>query len=239
MFVPTDSTRITFCGRPCYYRHKAEQGRYRQGMREYARGNGRYVQVGILRACRLCGRECWGKWITLCSEECTKAYNLSIRPDTLKAGRERYYANRVNKHTHCTECGAWMGNGFHNGRRYCDGCAERRHEEYVSRYRKSAAGKAARRSDRSRRRARMRGVKVVAVPAIEIFGRDEWKCQRCRRKTRPDWNMNHNLYPTMDHIIPLSRGGEHLPSNIQTLCRRCNTSKGVQVGGDQLLLDTR
>lgn len=40
----------------------------------------------------------------------------------------------------------------------------------------------------------------------------------------------------MDHIIPLSKGGHHVPSNIQTLCRACNIAKKNKVGGDQLLL---
>lgn len=29
----------------------------------------------------------------------------------------------------------------------------------------------------------------------------------------------------VDHIIPLSRGGKHLPSNIQLLCQPCNNHK--------------
>ena len=35
-----------------------------------------------------------------------------------------------------------------------------------------------------------------------------------------------NGRPTVDHIVPLSMGGEHEWDNLQLLCKRCNTSKG-------------
>jgi|SRR5580693_3447503 5-methylcytosine-specific restriction endonuclease McrA len=34
--------------------------------------------------------------------------------------------------------------------------------------------------------------------------------------------------PTIDHIVPLSRGGSNWPDNIQLLCLPCNDSKGVK-----------
>lgn len=48
-----------------------------------------------------------------------------------------------------------------------------------------------------------------------IFKRDGFKCLKC-------WNIN-NLQ--IDHIIPISKGGENKISNLQTLCNSCNSVK--------------
>jgi 5-methylcytosine-specific restriction endonuclease McrA len=34
---------------------------------------------------------------------------------------------------------------------------------------------------------------------------------------------------TVDHIVPLARGGTNWISNIQGLCRRCNSVKGAKL----------
>lgn len=54
--------------------------------------------------------------------------------------------------------------------------------------------------------------------AREVFERDAYRCVACR-----GW---HDL--TVDHIMPSSRGGSDDPANLQTLCRRCNSSKGAR-----------
>lgn len=78
----------------------------------------------------------------------------------------------------------------------------------------------------------------------EVFFRDAFTCQHCgwaatisdERALSYDGSCTvcgHGNYLTLDHIIPLSRGGEpRNPDNLQTLCHRCNARKGVRVGVD-------
>ena len=44
--------------------------------------------------------------------------------------------------------------------------------------------------------------------------------------SRPCYNCATKEDLSIDHIIPLSRGGRHSIGNLQTLCRPCNSSKG-------------
>jgi len=51
-----------------------------------------------------------------------------------------------------------------------------------------------------------------------VFERDHLQCQSCG-KTLLETDL------TIDHIIPLARGGKNDISNLQTLCRHCNQRK--------------
>ena len=55
--------------------------------------------------------------------------------------------------------------------------------------------------------------------------RDCFTCKICGIST----NDEKNLLLEIDHIIPLSKGGITSEENLQTLCWRCNRSKGVKV----------
>lgn len=56
-----------------------------------------------------------------------------------------------------------------------------------------------------------------------LFARDDYRCQYCHR-TQAELKPRECL--TRDHLIPLSRGGTNLWSNVVTACSSCNTRKG-------------
>lgn len=80
-----------------------------------------------------------------------------------------------------------------------------------------------RRSNREKNRAwqqayrakRKSGDGVTAAQWIAILDLYRWQCLAC----------GETESITMDHIVPLSRGGRHEPSNIQPLCKSCNSRK--------------
>lgn len=95
-----------------------------------------------------------------------------------------------------------------------------------------------RRANNSRRDKVLRGAYVANVNRRLIFERDNWKCGLCRKAVRRTSVVPHPLAPTIDHIIPISRGGTHEPANVQCAHFRCNALKrdGVMEGGEQLRL---
>ncbi len=52
-----------------------------------------------------------------------------------------------------------------------------------------------------------------------IYRRDGLQCLNC--------GSPNNL--TLDHIVPVSRGGKSHSRNLQTLCRSCNARKGARL----------
>jgi hypothetical protein len=71
----------------------------------------------------------------------------------------------------------------------------------------------------------------LTIPRFKrvIFVRDNFTCQACRVK--PTWINEHGvILPDLnklavDHIYPFAKGGKTEISNLQCLCRKCNSRK--------------
>jgi 5-methylcytosine-specific restriction endonuclease McrA len=59
----------------------------------------------------------------------------------------------------------------------------------------------------------------------QIKERDGYTCKHCGLSVSEE----PHLLLEIDHIIPVSKGGLTTESNLQTLCWRCNRSKGAKM----------
>ncbi|MER5843700.1 HNH endonuclease [Streptomyces prasinus] len=78
----------------------------------------------------------------------------------------------------------------------------------------------------ARRRMRMLEAQTSEVFApLDVHTRDGWTCQLCCEPIDQAIAWPHPKSPSVDHIIPLSRGGAHALSNVQSAHLGCNSSK--------------
>lgn len=69
----------------------------------------------------------------------------------------------------------------------------------------------------------MKATGVTRTQRQRILDRDGHKCQSC--------GATESL--CMDHILPISRGGDSSDDNLQVLCSACNTKKGNKIDGEE------
>ena len=74
------------------------------------------------------------------------------------------------------------------------------------------------------------GVKIKKLPHApdkklrkQIMERDNYTCQICQK------HMPDEVGLQIDRIIPISKGGKTVASNLRVLCNKCNGSKGAKL----------
>ena len=189
------------------------------------------------RPCAACGTPFHpvGYLTSTCSPECARLHRhegastpIVIRPcrrctqPFLAHGRRLTCSpcstNR-SRFSSCRQCGRTFTDGIR--RLYCD-----------STCRKASPKEAAsRRLARDRRRARLRGLPAERVDRLAVYERDGWCCQLCGLSVDRNAAVPQPLAPTLDHIIPIAKGGPHTYTNVQLAHFACNSRKGDATGG--------
>lgn len=86
--------------------------------------------------------------------------------------------------------------------------------------------------------AKRRGARREAVDYLLVFARDDWRCQICRKPVLEKHSFPHPQSATVDHIVPLSKGGSHTLENVQLAHFGCNARRHNR-GPAQLRMEAR
>lgn len=98
-----------------------------------------------------------------------------------------------------------------------------------------------RRTVRSRRRSLRHALTWDGITDLEIWERDGWRCQipECKYRSRKigrRYKYPDPRSPGIDHIIPLSLGGDDTAVNKRAAHHGCNMARGNRMGDEQLPL---
>lgn len=105
---------------------------------------------------------------------------------------------------------------------------EQRREEARLRTRAWVAANRERASDSARRRrARKRGVAYEPINTLRVAERDGWICGICGGAIEPALRYPEPLSKSLDHALPLSRGGSHTYDNVRITHLVCNIRRNA------------
>lgn len=65
-----------------------------------------------------------------------------------------------------------------------------------------------------------------SVTLKSVYDKFHGKCNYCGKSLNFNGDPKAKDYPTIDHMIPISKGGFHEWDNVQLLCKHCNCKKG-------------
>jgi endogenous inhibitor of DNA gyrase (YacG/DUF329 family) len=167
--------------------------------------------------CKMCGKEIINRHESYCSDECRKEKARQYHYEISKAKKG------LKEHI-CNECGNTFIPEYGNKRRgYCS---------------RQCMNRSINRNAHHIRRIRLKNGFIESVYKARIFKRDNGMCQICGKKVSIKQKAPHPYSASLDHIIPLAKGGTHEPKNVRLVHFICNSIKsdGVSNGGDQLLL---
>jgi 5-methylcytosine-specific restriction endonuclease McrA len=149
----------------------------------------------------------------------------------------RHHLSRADYHTlimnrRCRQCDAPIPESSSIRARFCSGrtCLQRfniRRWSEANRDRVQELGRAG----AQRRRARLAEVIVESFSHREIFERDRWVCQLCRGPVIATIKHPDPMSPSLDHIIPLAKYGNHTRANVQLAHLLCNLRKADKLLG--------
>lgn len=145
---------------------------------------------------------------------------------------EDFYPHKRYKNNYCLECKECIKiRGAQYRKTHKKEIAKKDHEYYEihkkeivwkrRKYYQTPNGKLMDQRKKHKRRARKKNTKITLTANQwgKILINQNNRCNICNKK------FTKKRFATMDHIIPLSLGGDLTFENIQALCSSCNSSK--------------
>lgn len=163
-------------------------------------------------------------FVAKCCFRCSKSFESNLSHKKFcsedcryKFQRESYEYRPIELIEWVCECGIkFFRSHWRDRRKYCDDC---RLKYQRARYRMKTV------------RRQSLTVKPSRLSCDEVAARDNYVCHICDGWVDMSLPRTSGLGATVDHVIPLSKGGSDEPENLRLAHWACNVRKGSKVHG--------
>jgi 5-methylcytosine-specific restriction endonuclease McrA len=227
--APIMGKQLRYCSPSC--RNKAK------GVRQYdpAKRQTRYLTKGFgTRTCDVCGETYTATYADqrTCGRLCGQIMRRTNMGQALEyVLPEGYLAKRLRKQQRveivktCAQCGCVVPKGKH----LCVDCLALLACERRRVYRSTPNGRAGHWQHKQMQRARRAGVACERVDPRVVYARDDWTCHVCGEPIDMDAPARTPRSATIDHVVPLSKGGAHSMENVRPAHFLCNCIKSDHI----------
>lgn len=200
-YMPRDRAYNKYCSRDCYFKKQTQKKERNDAIKNLIR------TLANIHDCPACGVRYIGTGI--CCPACAKDY-YKQRAKERQLQQQREMGIKV-YYNECKDC----GRVFATNKRLVKYCSTRcrKHGENRSRER------------RTWKKLRANGYVDYSITLTKLVKRDKGICHICGSKVDIKADSNSGLYPSIDHIIPKSKGGTHTWDNVALAHRDCNSKK--------------
>ena len=219
-YVPVQKDRDTFCSRECSYAHKRDRVKVCKHCGQEYKGTPTkrtgycshrcysianiigYESKGI---CAWCGKEYTMVTSTqrCCSKECARLFQ-NLKNRTSHIPKEK----RPPSIAKCERCGEEFETWGHSSK-WCSTRCENAISNYVTRCQNLGQP--------------CNDMENIAY--WHAYNKDKGICYLCGEEVHADYDRHDNLSGTVDHVIPLAKGGDHVLSNLRLAHMVCNSRK--------------
>jgi len=154
----------------------------------------------------------------LCCPECIKLKKENKEKTRLlhkikiqQEKEQRIINETLKKQKQCIEC----GNIFisrHGRQKLCSAECKNKHNNRIKEINR-------------RHKLKENGKIDYSITLSKLIKRDKGICYICGGKVDLNVDINHDDYPSIDHVIPVSKGGTHTWDNVRLVHRKCNIIK--------------
>lgn len=221
-----------YCSSNCKYQKEKKDKVIKRKQRIVIYGSiPKYIEKEYIKICPICKKTFKTKksYKTYCSAECYKKHNLIRLKEVynkekiLKRNTTVNNENQIIKRK-CKKCGStFYVNKSNNNERFCCKDCKNSYSRVIRRYNVDTM------LSNLKSKLKYYNLKkqnyIEDVSYDEVYKKDNGRCKICGLYVLPGKINDKNWDGTIDHIVPISKGGLHCLNNCQLTHRICNSIK--------------